>query len=173
MKKLLKLLFNRIFLVGLPILIQIFALVMFILRFSSYFVYFYAFCTLLSVIAVLRILSGKTNPAYKIAWIVPIMLFPIFGGLFYLMFGKNKLSKRSKRKMRVIQEKMTELLGQNEAVIKEIQTRDLSAANQSRYIENYSFCPVYQNTISEYLTPGERMYDRLLKELKKLSDISF
>ncbi|SHI01571.1 cardiolipin synthase [Desulfosporosinus lacus] len=167
MKKLLKLLFNRIFLVGLPIVIQIFALVMFILRFSSYFVYFYAFCTLLSVVAVLRILSGKTNPAYKIAWIVPIMLFPIFGGLFYLMFGKNKLSKRAKRKMRVIQEKMTELLGQNEAVIKDIQTRDLSAANQSRYIENYSFCPVYQNTISEYLTPGERMYDRLLKELKK------
>ncbi len=167
MKKLLKLLFNRVFLVGVPIIIQILALVMVIWRFSNYFIYFYAICTLLSVVALLRILSGKTNSAYKIGWIIPIMLFPIFGGLIYLMFGDNKLSKRSKRKMHVIQEKMTESLGQNEAVIQEIQTRDINAANQSRYINSYSFSPVYQNTTSEYLSPGERMYERLLQEMKK------
>jgi len=167
MKKLFKLLVNRIVLVGVPILIQIFALVLVIWRFSSYFVYFYTICTLLSVVALLRILSGKTNPAYKIAWIVPIMLFPIFGGLFYLMFGSNRLSNRSKRKMHAIQEKMTELLGQNKEVIGEIQIRDINAANQARYIESYSLCPVYQNTTSEYLTPGERMFERLLEELKK------
>lgn len=167
MKKLVKLLFNRVTLVGVPILIQIFALVLVIWRFSSYFVYFYALCTLLSVVALLRILSGKTDPAYKIAWIVPIMLFPIFGGLVHLIFGGNKLSKRSRRKMRVIQEKMTESLIQNEEIIQEIQRRDISVANQSRYIENYSCCPVYENTASEYLTPGEHMYERLLEELKK------
>lgn len=167
MKKLIKLLFNRVTLVGAPILLQIFALVMVIWRFSNYFVYFYAICTLLSVVALLRILSGKTNPAYKIAWIIPIMLFPIFGGLFYLMFGGNKLSKRSKKKMSAIQEKMTESHGQNKEIVQEIQLRDISAANQSRYIESYSYCPVYQNTSSEYLTPGERMYERLLAELKK------
>lgn len=82
MKRILKLLLNRIFLVGIPILIQVFALVLVIWKFSNFFVYFYAICTLLSVVALLRILSGKVNPAYKIAWIVPIMLFPIFGGLF-------------------------------------------------------------------------------------------
>lgn len=167
MKKLLKILFNRVILVGALILIQAFVLTMVIWRFSSYFVYFYTIFTLLSVVALLRILSGKTNPAYKIAWIVPIMLFPIFGGPFYLMFGGNRLSKRMKRKMYAIQEKMTELLVQNEAIIQEIEMRDRSAANLSRYIENYSFCPIYQNTATEFLTPGERMFERLLEELKK------
>ena len=173
MKKLFKLLFNRILLVGIPILIQIFALVMSIWRFSNYFIYFYAICTLLSVVALLRILSGKTNPAYKIAWIVPIMLFPIFGGLFYLMFGNNTLSKRSIRKMQTVQEKMVESLGQNKAVIQEIEAQDLNVANQSHYLESYSFCPVYQNTTSEYLTPGGRMYERLLEELKKAKHYIF
>lgn len=167
MKKLVNLLFNRIVLVGIPILFQIFALVMVIWKFSSFFVYFYAICALLSVVALLRILSDKTKPAYKIAWIIPIMLFPIFGGLFYLLLGGKKLSKRSIREMQVIKEKMTESLGQNEAVVQDIQSQDINAANQSKYIKRYSSCPVYQNTFSEYLTPGERMYERLLEELKK------
>lgn len=173
MKKLLRLLFSRVFIVGPPILLQAFALVMVIWRFSNYFVYFYAICTLLSVVALLRILSGKTNPAYKIAWIIPIMLFPIFGGLFYLLFGGNRLSKRMKRKMHAIQEKMIELLGQNEGIIQEIEVLDRSAANLSRYIENYSFCPVYQNTATQFLTPGERMFERLLEELKKAEKFIF
>jgi len=173
MKKLLGLLFSRVFIVGPLILLQVFALVMVIWRFSNYFVYFYAICTLLSVVALLRILSGKTNPAYKIAWIIPIMLFPIFGGLFYLLFGGNRLSKRMKRKMHAIQEKTVELLGQNEGVIQEIEILDQSAANLSRYIENYSFCTVYQNTATQFLTSGERMFERLLEELKKAEKFIF
>ncbi|KGK85455.1 hypothetical protein DP73_18285 [Desulfosporosinus sp. HMP52] len=173
MKRILKLLLNRIFLVGIPILIQVFALVLVIWKFSNFFVYFYAICTLLSVVALLRILSGKVNPAYKIAWIVPIMLFPIFGGLFYLLFGGKKLSKRSREKMKAIQEKMIKLLGHNEMINQKIKAKSLSAANQSYYIENYSFCPVYQNTTSEYLTPGERMYERLLEELIKAEKYIF
>lgn len=105
MNKLVRLLSSRVALFGVPILLQAFALVMFIWKFSSYFVYFYAICTLLSVIAVLKVLTGRSNPAYKIAWIIPIMLFPIFGGLIYLLFGGNKSSKRTKQKMHEIQEK--------------------------------------------------------------------
>jgi cardiolipin synthase A/B len=166
LQKLLKLLFNRIILVGALILIQAFALVMVIWKFTNFFVYFYAICTLLSIAAVLTILNGRTNPAYKIAWIVPIMLFPIFGGLFYLMFGGSKLSKRSKRKMKAILEKMSELLMQKNSVIELIQTKNRGAANLSHYITNYSLCPVYQNTASEFLPTGEQMFSRLLKELK-------
>lgn len=155
MKNLLRFFSSRVVLVGTPLLIQVFFMIVVILKFSSYFVYVYTILTLLSGAALLKILTGKSNPAYKIAWIIPIMLFPIFGGLFYLLFGGNNSSKRMKRKMHDIEERMTRLLGQNEAVIEEIQSLDRSAANQSRYIEKYSFCPVYNNTTSEYLSPGE------------------
>jgi cardiolipin synthase len=167
MKKLLRLLFSRAFLIGIPLLLQALALIIVIWRFSNYFVYFYAICTLLSVGAVLKILRSRSNPAYKIAWVVPIILFPIFGGLFYLVLGINRLSKRMKQKMHAVEEKMIEFLGQNKAVLQTIELQDRSAANLSHYIENYSFCPVYQNTSTEFLTPGEHMFERLLEELKK------
>lgn len=173
MKKLFRLFASRVFLFGIPIVLQAFFLILYIWKFSVYFVYFYIFCTVLSVIAVLKVLTGRSNPAYKIAWIIPIMLFPIFGGLVYLLLGRNKSSRRTKLKMHEIQEITTDLLGQNETVIEEILLKDRSAANQSRYISNYSLCPVYKNTTSEYLSTGEKMFERFLTEIKKAQHFIF
>lgn len=49
---------------------------------------FLRLCRLAALLLVLRILYKNDNPAYKIAWIVPILLMPFFGGLLYLVFGK-------------------------------------------------------------------------------------
>lgn len=163
----------RVVFIALLLLLQIFALVTIIWRFSNYFIYFYIICTFLSIIALLYILNSKTDPAYKIAWVIPILLFPIFGGLFYLLFGRNKLSKRKKREMHAVNEKMTQLLVQNEVTLQSLEAQDLRAANLSRYIERYSFCPVHQNTCTEYLPIGEKMYERLMAELKKAEKFIF
>lgn len=163
----------RVVFIALLLLLQIFALVMIIWRFSSYFIYFYIICSLLSIVALLYILNSKTDPAYKIAWVIPILIFPIFGGLFYLLFGRNKLSKRKKREMKAVNEKMSQSLVQNKVIIQGLQAQDNRAANLSRYIEKYSYCPVYQSTHSEYLPLGEIMYERLLDELEKAQKFIF
>ncbi|KGK87757.1 cardiolipin synthase [Clostridium sp. HMP27] len=173
MKKLLKLLFSRAFLIGCAILVQIFTLVIMIWKFGEYFIYFNTISSLLSAIAVLWIINNKNNPAYKIAWIIPIMLFPIFGGLFYLMFGGNQISKRNKQKMKSMYSKMFNILNRDKNTLKEIESKDKNAANQARYIEKYSLCPVYPNSFSEYLTPGEMKFERLKQELKKAQKYIF
>ena len=167
MQRLIKNLFSRIFLFSLAIFIQLLALIIVIWKFGNYFVFFYAICTVLSLLAVLWILNGRSEPAYKIAWIVPIMVFPIFGGLFYLMFGGNKSSKRNKRKMQVIGQKMKAILSQDAEILHRLKQSNQKAGNQARYIDSYSFCPVYTHTTSEYLTPGEMKFARLTEELKK------
>lgn len=167
MKKLIRNLFSRVVLFGLAILIQLFILIIFIWKFSNYFVLFYIVCALLSLLAVLLILNGRSNPAYKIAWIVPIMIFPIFGGLFYLMFGGNKSSSKNKRKMQVIGNKVRTALSQDMAILHQLEQEDRGAANQTRYIDRFSSCPVYTYTTTEYLTPGEMKFKRLLEELEK------
>jgi cardiolipin synthase len=166
-------LLSRVVLVGAAILIQAFALVIVIWRFSNYFVYFYAICALLSLLVVLVIVNGRSNHAYKLAWIIPIMMFPIFGGLFYLMFGGNKSSKKNKRKMQGIAYKMQEALVQDQEILRQLEQENRSAANQTRYIGNYSACPVYTNTNTEYLTPGEKKFERMLEELKKAEHYIF
>ena len=97
LKKLSSYLFHRTVLVAVLLLIQIGLLVAMILRFSDYFVYFYFICVALSVLAVLHIINSRGDPGYKIAWLVPILLVPVFGGLVYLLCGGNRLSARVQR----------------------------------------------------------------------------
>ncbi|KUO75275.1 MAG: cardiolipin synthase [Clostridia bacterium BRH_c25] len=173
MKKLIRVLISRAFLVGAAILIQALALIIVIWKFTSFFVYFYSICALLSVLAVLWILNGRSYPAYKLAWIIPIMVFPIFGGLFYLMLGGNKSSKRNKQKMWEISKQMRDSLGQDQGILQQLEQENRGAANQTKYIERYSACPVYTNTTTEYLTPGEKKFEILLEELKKAEHYIF
>lgn len=168
MAKILNQLFNRrIVLYTIAILVQAFFLMLVLWRFGNFFIYFYIINIILSLIVVLFILNNKSNPAYKIAWIVPILLLPIFGGLIYLMFGNYKTSKKVKRDMQNINEKMEYFLKQQDDVMESLKSQSLTASNQSRYIQKYAFCPIYKKTTSEYLTPGEVKFKYLIKELKK------
>lgn len=173
MKKTLRILLGRIGFCGLLIALQAIILIVVILRFQQYFVYFYALCILLSVLVVMVIVNSRLNPAYKIAWIVPILLFPIFGGLFYLLFGSDQTKKKFLNEMQPINEKLKQNLNQSPKIIEEIEALDKRAANQSSYITNYALCPIYQNTSSEYLNLGERKFERLIEELKNAKHYIF
>lgn len=85
-------------------------LLLYMLWFSSDFIYVYWGCVVLSILAVLIIVSRQTDPGYKIAWIIPILLFPAFGWLVYLLCGGNKLSARKRRKMQGMDRTMLEQL---------------------------------------------------------------
>ena len=99
MKKIYKSSIQRLLFFFLTLAIQIYIIILAILQFKNYFLYFYIISLIGGAILVFYILNGKSNPSYKIAWIVPILLLPIFGGIFYLIYGGNKLSKREKKKI--------------------------------------------------------------------------
>ena len=113
-----------------------------LVRFERYFVYFYAVCFLLSLLVVLAIINGRSNPGYKIAWLIPILLFPIFGGLFYLMFGQNHLSRRERKKMAPLREEVHQLLPAENPVLRQLERESPEAANQARYIEKRAYAPL-------------------------------
>ncbi|WP_026477203.1 cardiolipin synthase [Alkaliphilus transvaalensis] len=173
MKFLKKFLFHRSIFVAVAILLQLFVLIAVILRFNNYFVFFYGGSIVISIVAVLGIINNQMNPAYKLAWIIPILLFPIFGGLFYLFFGGRKLSRRAKEKMRSIGEKTRKELPIKDDLIEEIKAKNETAANQSRYIQNYAFYPPFKNSTSEYLSIGEMKYEKLKEELRKAEKYIF
>lgn len=173
MKKFIQLLFHRVVLVGLMILIQALILVVSMVRFQHYFVYFYAICELLSLAVVLYIINDKSNPGYKIAWIVPILLLPIFGGLFYLLFGGNKSGWYTKKKMERMAQQIDTYRGSSNEILEEIRAENPDAALQSSYIQNYAYCPPYKNTSATYLPLGEVKFAYLLEELQKAERFIF
>ncbi|MGN1032937.1 MAG: PLD nuclease N-terminal domain-containing protein, partial [Intestinibacter sp.] len=115
-------------------IVQMAVLIFFIFQYRGNFLHFYLGSLTLSIAIVFIIVNNKSNPSYKIAWIIPVLIFPIFGGLFYLLYGGNKLSTREKLKMVVQNIKMTNSLKQDEEIIKSLGEENIYAQNQSKYI---------------------------------------
>jgi len=162
-----KILNSRVLITVIAIVLQLLAFISVIIKFNNYFAFFYAGSIVFSLLVVLFILYNRSNPVYKIAWIILILIFPIFGGFFYIFFGVNRLSNRRKRSMETIFYKTKETLHPQPGIIAELEKSNSNAANQSRYIQDYSFYPPYRNTYCEYLPSGEQKFAKLKEELKK------
>ncbi len=127
--------------------------------------YFLVLCQLASLAAAVHILNKNNNPSYKIAWLIPIMTFPIFGGLFYLMFG----SRRGNRQLTAVTETLRKQYAlydsphRVDAMSSAALPRDASL--QSAYIEKASGCMAYTGTDTTYYPSGEEMFPALLDAL--------
>ena len=147
--KYLKLIFNRLFVFGLMILVQVVYMLLMLNKFSHYSQVWSAICMVLSILVVLFIVNKEDNPAYKIAWIIPILLFPIFGGLLYLFLGNKKPTRRMRDKIE-----------------KEHEKHKCRVQDQVRYLSNHVGFPIYENTNATYYKSGEENFKDMIKELK-------
>jgi len=129
--------------------------------------------TIISIIAVLYIVSKRDKGAYKTAWAILILAFPLFGGLMYLMFNFQTSTRRFAASIQNAQKKAEPLYllpgnSHDEALgqLPEYQS-------QIRYLQDFAGFPVYSNTSARYLTPGEQKLEVLLEELEKAEHYIF
>ncbi len=61
--------------------------------------------TILSIAAVLHIASTKDKGSFKLVWVFLILLFPLFGGLLYLLVNAQSSAKQFKKKITETEEK--------------------------------------------------------------------
>lgn len=173
LKSIKKVLFHRISIVVISMLIQLSLIIYLIFVLKDYTKYFYTFSIVLSALVVLYIIYCNNNPAYKIAWIIPILLFPIFGGLFFLFFGNTNLNKKEKAHMIQLLDKLHKVDPPDLEILKDISTISKDAGRQSYYIQQYGNGNVHQHTETEYFPIGELLFDRLKEELSKAEHYIF
>ena len=167
MPKFVRKLLRRTTVVALLIALQGYVLIQAVLRLSSHFVYVYAAFELISLLAVLWIIGRQDNPSYKLAWIVPILLFPVFGGLFYLMFGGHRVPRTMLRRVR---QSYTDSAGQlcpDPAAQAWLQQCSPGAACQSDYIQRQAGFPACAGTAVRYFPTGEAKFAALLEDLRR------
>ena len=97
--KLLNFISKRVFVVGLIILVQLLWGISMLKKLTEYSSLLNMALAFLSLLAVLYIINKDDNPAYKLAWIIPILVFPLFGGFLYLLFGDKRPTKRMRIRM--------------------------------------------------------------------------
>jgi len=159
-------LFHRSVFVALALLAQVATLLVMVLAFSEYIQPFYWCCILISIAAALAIVSSRMEPGYKIAWLLVILPFPVFGGIFYLLIGGGHIPKRTQKRMQGILEKTAQTLEED------FKADDLlplggDAAGQAHYLEHHAACPAYTNTETDYFPLGDLAFPQMLEELKK------
>ena len=60
---------------------------------SDYWSWLPYFLNVLSFTIVIWLVRKYDNPTYKIAWIIIILVLPLFGGLFYLLWGNTPFNR--------------------------------------------------------------------------------
>lgn len=129
--------------------------------------------TLLSIVVCLYIVSRRDKGAYKLTWVFMILLFPVFGGLFYLMFRIQSAARRASRKSTRVADKTQKLLALSGTAYKEVCSIAPEYAPQVSYLQKFAGFPIYSQSSTKYLTPGEKKFEYLLEELKKAEKYIF
>ncbi|PKM56078.1 MAG: cardiolipin synthase [Firmicutes bacterium HGW-Firmicutes-5] len=173
MKKFFELLTHRIVTFVVAMVLQLIVLVIIISRFNNYSSIFYGVMLFFSFIIVLWLINSKSNPAYKMAWIIPIIALPVFGAVFYWLFGNNGLSKKDRSKLAIIADISQENMPLNTEIMNNLRENDPNGYSQAYYIKGYAFAPPYSQTRSHYFPSGEEMYEVLLRDLRSAKTFIF
>ena len=172
--KLLRKLFSRVVLVSLAIAIQLAWLFFILFYLSAYYLPIALFFNLLSLAAVVFIINRPGNPQVKMAWVVPILVFPLFGGVIFLISG----GKGPKKKLlRALDESSEMLRPYREAVGKTeppapARREDRYLVGQCHYLDTRGF-PAYTDTAADYYADCREGWERLLRDLRAAEKFIF
>lgn len=159
--------------VVLGLALQIAVIVLAMNFFSDHFVYFSIVSSIMSTVVIIWIINDNTNPYYKLAWVVPLMLVPIFGAVTYI-FAKLALGTRimNKRILQLIDE-TSPCIPQDEQTIDELGKLSTKEKNLAAYMKKYAGYPVWKNTYAEYYSIGEDAYASMIRELENAKEFIF
>ncbi|MDO4267570.1 MAG: cardiolipin synthase [Eubacteriales bacterium] len=162
----LRIIFGRTAFVAVAVLLQLAVLLMTFQWVSEHLFYVYGGFTLLSAGVVIYILNKRQNPSYQMAWIIPVLVFPVFGALFYVFVETQPGVRVIDRRLRSIIKETEPFLEQDGEVTKRLGAISRGNVHLAQYMKKYAGYPVYDNTFAEYFPLGDDMFPRLMEELR-------
>lgn len=123
---------------------------------------------LLSLAAAMYVINRGDSVPFKLTWVVIILIFPVFGGVLYMWSRISSLSLA--RKLHILDSKSRRLFQPNEDVLHLVPEE---CVPQARYLQEYAGFPVYKDTYTKYLSPGEKFLEVLIPELERAEKYIF
>lgn len=137
---------GRLIFVAAAVLIQVGWFLVLVVRLNEYSVWISMASSILALCAVLAIYGKRINAAFKMPWIILILSLPVLGISLYMVVGRSGVTRRMQKRFARIDAELDGLLKQDENAMRRLKERDLTAANQCRYISEWGGYPVWQNT---------------------------
>ncbi len=132
---------------------------------SQYMIFFYGGFSVLSALIIIYIINKEENPSFKLAWMVPITLIPVFGLLFYIFVELQILEKLINKRLKVNIANTECYMEQSVPVMERLGKISRNNANLAHYIKSSGHYPTYAKTNVQYFSIGETMYEEMKKEL--------
>lgn len=173
MRKFLQRALNRAVITALLVLLQVGLFLVTLLQWGNYYLWVAFALRFITIWAVIYIIWRPSNPAVKLAWVIPILMFPLFGGVLYLFFGHVVVPRKLRDSMERTDKLVKKSLVQEEEVLRALREVDQTVANQSSYIYDYATTPVWDSTDSIYFPDGLPYWESLLEDLEKAERFIF
>lgn len=172
-KRVIQFLFSRMVIFGVLIALQLLLFVVLTMGLMEYTDHMYQIMEILSIAMIVWIVYRAENPSYKIAWILTIATIPVFGTLFYIMWGNKRIPKDLADQIQNFYRTMVQQINDEEGAGKRLAELAPDMAVQADYIDNMAGFPVWENTQVDYCPLGEAFFESLKIELKKAKRFIF
>ena len=164
MKRLLRMILSRTSFILLLLLLQIIAFI-FVLHYISRFTYVHTILYIITDIIVIYLIYKEDNPVYKLSWIVPILIFPLFGGFFYLFYKNRNVSKKVIRRFKQADKERFEYLYN-------YQNHKPQDHKIETYLHNIGWMS-FDQTKTDFLGSGESMFESMKASLLEAKSYIF
>ncbi|MDO5727845.1 MAG: phospholipase D-like domain-containing protein, partial [Bowdeniella nasicola] len=160
----------RLAMVAVAFIAQIAVLVIAIVFFTGKLPWLFTVHIIISALVIIWILASSMAPEYKISWSIPILLMPLVGGLFYLLYGRSYFTKGERESLMIPWQKSRALLdGVNHRGDMSAHC-NAGARRIAHYLRSAAHYPAYGNTAVTYYPTGEDAWKAMLAELEQAED---
>jgi len=126
--------------------------------------------SIIAFIVALIINNSKLHSDTKLAYVIILVLFPIYGVLTFLLSFLTRGDYKFKRYLKKLSNVNTKL-PQNEDVLNSLQNqKEKGIAN---YLYNSCGFPIYQNSDCKYFKCGEDLFEAMLEKIKTAEKFVF
>lgn len=165
--------FGRTFFVFLFLLLQLAFMIFGYIWLAQKWYFVNGVVTVLALCEVIYVMNERSNPAFKLAWIIVILALPIFGSLLYLFVETQVATKWINARLKSMHAHSKRYWKQNEKVLKELEEEDVSMGRLANYVNLYGGFPVYKNTSAKYFPSGEAKFEELMRQIQKAEKFIF
>lgn len=172
-KKLINMIFSQKTTIILLLALQLIFIFIIFQSFAVHYAYLHIVFSTVAIVLAIYILNSSENPAYKLAWIVPLVIVPIFTVVLYILL-KNQFSTRKVRNLYAKKSANTRpFLKTNEQIMSYLHESDPDFYKLANYVDKSGGYPVCGNTEVTYFPLGEDKYKAMLEELQKAQEFIF
>lgn len=172
-KGLLSIVFSRTALIVILLLAQLAFMLGLTTILQEYAVHIYWITNIAQALIVIYIINEKGNPEFSRTWILLILIFPLFGCLFYVYVKLDLGNRYIGKKFGKIQLDTWPYLVQKKEIVEDLRLSKPANANLSYYMMNRLHFPTYRNTKATYFSCGEEKFPALVEQLEKAEKFIF